>query len=169
MRFLNSPDALHADKDGCHDKSEAHDDRGNRLRLSMPIGVLLIGWLDRKLEPEKHDCGADHIGERFNAVGNQSKGVPQISGHTFQGCQRQIRADPDQRRPHDLVDCLFEWGGARIFRHDWSPFSRPTWLLPMRCFVSWPVITIRELLPDCPGYAPELGILLSISPAAHSQ
>src|SRR5271156_5259986 len=123
MRFLNSPEALDADKEGCHDKREADDDRRNRLGLSTPVRVFFVGWLDRKLQPEKHDRRADSTGEGFNAIGNQSQGVTQISRHTFERCQDQVGADLSQRRRHALVDRLFEWSSAKVFRHGWSPSS----------------------------------------------
>lgn len=88
MRLLNSLDALDADKDGGHYKSETDDDGRNRLRVFMPVWVFFVGGLDCKLE--QYDCGAHNIGERFNAICNQSKSVAQKSGHTFEYRQRQI-------------------------------------------------------------------------------
>jgi hypothetical protein len=90
MWSFDSVDAFDADKEGRHDESETHHDRRNRLRLSMPVWVVFIGWFDRKFKPEKHNSGTDNVRERFNAVRNQSKGVTQKSSHTFERRQHQI-------------------------------------------------------------------------------
>jgi hypothetical protein len=90
MRFFYPLDTFDADKDGCHDQSKTDHDGRNRLSFSMPVRVLFIGRLDRKLKSEKHNRGTDNIGEGLNAIGDQSKRVPQKSSRTFERRQHQI-------------------------------------------------------------------------------
>src|SRR5262245_22042338 len=48
------PDTLCCDEQACADKGETHRHRSNRFGLSVPVGMVFIARLHRKLETDVH-------------------------------------------------------------------------------------------------------------------
>jgi hypothetical protein len=77
-------DALDRDRDTGADQGKTYEQCSDRLRLTMSVGVILVGRLDREPEAKGDNEGTDYIAKRLDAVGNESKGMADNASHAFQ-------------------------------------------------------------------------------------
>ena len=111
MGIANEGDAFGGDGEGggCH--GEADDGGGNRLSLTVAVGMHFIGRANRDAQTDVNDGGAEDVREGFDAVGEQGEGVAEEARETFGEGEEKIRNDAEKGRAESAVDVLF-WFGA---------------------------------------------------------
>ncbi len=114
MRGANQVDAFRGDAEGGRDHGYAHHRGRDRVRLAMPVGMILIRRLDGQPQPVVDDRRTDDIQERFDSVGQQGKGMPNQPGQAFDQRQRQVDDDAEQGGAQAAFHHLF---GCRRGRH----------------------------------------------------
>ncbi len=109
MRGANQVDAFGGDADGGQDHGNP-DHRGrDRVRLAVPVGVILIRRLDGKPQAPVDNRGADDIQKGLNPIGQQGKRVANQAGQAFHQRQAEVDDDAQEGGPqpafHHLLGC----------------------------------------------------------------
>ena len=102
MRGANQVDAFRGDADGGRNHGYPHHRGGDRVRLAMPVGMILIRRLDGQPQPPVDDRRTDDIEEGFNSIGQQRKRMPDEPGQAFdqrQSARLMTIASREERRP----------------------------------------------------------------------
>ncbi len=103
LRVEQPPERGHADADGRDEDERPLHARGEVLGLLVPVGVILVGGLEREPQREHRHRGRDEVHDRLRRVGQQTDRPGQQIGDGLERDRRQRGGDGQPQEPEQTV------------------------------------------------------------------
>ena len=89
-------DGLDEDADTRQPDERRNNERGERLGLAVPVGVVAVGGFGTDVEAAPDHDRSHDVCDRFDRIGDQRVAVPDDAGQELEHGQREVHTDADE-------------------------------------------------------------------------